>query len=97
MSKCQKLRHSLSTWIDLIDVIYLFPGLITLDEMRAKQEVVIQQREQQLATSEKACLSVAEKKEQKGKKNKSVKVLHSVHQCSEIYLTLQNVHFLYLH
>ena len=49
-------------------------GLITLDEMRAKQEDVIQQRERQMATSENASLTIAEKREKNKKKKRELQV-----------------------
>lgn len=54
---------------------YLRAGLVTLDEMRAKQEVMIKERETQLAQKEKeAKLSKAELKKQKAKEKAQVRM-----------------------
>lgn len=54
--------------------LFCFSGLVTLDEMKAKQEDVIKEREKQLAMKEKAQRLEIEKKEEKKKKKRDKQV-----------------------
>ena len=61
--------------------LHLFSGLVSLEEMRAKQEDVVKARERQIATNieEEAESSEGKKKSKKPKKHKMKKVIVNCH------------------